>query len=134
MSFLENINCKKNEPLKINSHKLDEKNITKINLSLSSIDWQNKLKHRDVSEKFQSFHNTLIETIDQIAPEREMTISAKRVLKEPWMSHGLLKCCAKSRKLYLEFMKCRNNEHETRYKNYRNTLQRLKRYRKIVLS
>ena len=130
LTVLKGINCKKNEPLIIKSRKLNEKNIAKINLKLGEINWTSVLKNDDVNNKFESFHHVLLETIDSIAPEKEIIIPAKRVLKEPSMTNRLLKCCEKSRRLYLEFMKCRNDETEKNYKSYCNVLQTLKRHSK----
>ena len=130
LTILEKINCKKNEPLIIKSRKLNEKNIANINQKLGEVNWTSVLKNTDVNIKFESFHQVLLDTIDSIAPEKEMIIPAKRVLKEPWMTNGLLKCCEKLRKLYLEFMKCRNVDSETKYKSYRKVLQTLKRHSK----
>ena len=79
---------------------------------MEEINWTSVLKNDDVNDKFESFHHVLLETIDSIAPEKEIIIPAKRVLQEPWMTNRLLKCCEKSRMLYLEFMKCRNEETE----------------------
>ena len=130
LTVLKGINCKKNEPLIIKSRKLNDKNISKINLKLGEINWTSALKIDNVNDKFESFHHVLLETIDSVAPEKEIVIPAKRVLQEPWMTNGLLKCCKKSRKLYLEFMKSRNEETEKNYKTYRKVLQTLKRHSK----
>ena len=77
------------------------------------------------------FHTTLLETIDKIAPEREFKVPSKKIIREPWMSTGLLKCCKKQQKLYCEFIKTRTAESEKVYKDYRNMLQKLKHFCKI---
>ena len=54
----------------------------------------------DVDKNFDRFHQTISDSLDEIAPERIIKLSAKQYLHEPWMYKGLLKCSKKQQKLY----------------------------------
>ena len=131
LTILKYVNCSKKEPIKIISRKLTEKNIVKINEKIHTLNLSQNLNAKNPSENFEKFHVSLLEIIDEIAPEREFKVPSKKVIREPWMSTGLLKCCKKQQKLYSEFIKTRTVESEKLYKDYRNMLQKLKRYCKI---
>ena len=131
LTILKYVNCSKKEPIKITSRKLTDKNITKINEKINTLNLSQNLNASNPSENFKKFHVALLEIIDEITPEREFNVPSKKVIREPWMSTGLLKCCKKQQKLYGEFIKSRTVETEKSYKDYRRMLQKLKRYCKI---
>ena len=125
--IVKQVNCSKKEPLTITSRQLKEKNISLINHELENIDWHTLLKSESVSDNFELFHSKIMQVVDRISPEKNYTIPAKKVIKEPWLTTGLLKCVKKQGKLYKEFLKNRTVETDLKYKTYRNTLQRIKR-------
>ena len=60
-------------------------------------------------------------------PIREIKIPAKQYVCEPWITKGLKKYGNKQLKLYKKCLKSGNEDDVTLYKNYKSTLQRIKR-------
>ena len=69
----------------------------------------------------------LLDMINDICPEREMKIPAKRILREPWVTKGLQMCSNKQKSLYKSFLKDCSDHNEPKYKNYRNLLKKIRR-------
>ena len=127
---LPNIRKSKREPLKIKSRNLSDKHIKKLNGKLESIDWNSMLVHEDFNSNYSSFHETLVNCIDEFCPEQEFTVPYKKIIREPWMTPGLAKCSKKQSRLYKDFLLQRTEVSEKQYKNYRITLQKVKRHSK----
>ena len=60
--------------------------------------WGELLHHKDTNESFTTFHNTLQKHINDIAPIKTFKIPPNRILKDEWMTPGLLKCIQKQKK------------------------------------
>ena len=60
---------------------MTDTNIEKIKNEIAQIDWEQELRHDTVEENFNIFHGKLITTIDSYAPEKEITINAKKIIK-----------------------------------------------------
>ena len=67
----------------------------------------------------------LVETIDRIAPETEIKLSKSKTARDPWITKGILNSIRKQKKLYLEQL--HNTTTTTKYKAYRNQLQKILR-------
>ena len=125
--FLENINNHKREPFEIIGRNLKDSKIKEINSKLDNIKWEELLGKLNASEKFEVFHDKLMDTIDEISPERKITIPYHKIIKEPWMTPGLKKCAKKQQSLYKAFLSSKTVESENKYKNYQKILQKTKR-------
>ena len=69
-------------------------------------------------------------TIDCICPECMEKIPAKRVIGQPWLSKGLLKCSKKQLSLYKTALSSKSEIDQERYKQYHNVLKKGKRARR----
>ena len=118
--------------LKITSRKLNDKTISKINEEMENIDWIQTLTSDSVDNNFNIFHKKLIDTIDHYAPETEQRISATNIIRDPWITRGLLTSLKKQKRLYKHSLVVKTVETKTRYINYRNLLKRLIRKSKYT--
>ena len=100
MLELPNIDIYKTEPKKIQTRKLNPININKINDKLHETNWESLLDNLDTEDSYNTYQATLNSILDEITPVKEYTINPNKVLKEEWMTPGLMKCTMKQRSLY----------------------------------
>ena len=81
----------------------------------------------DANEGFEAFHNRLIDTIDEIAPERKLSVSTNRVISRPWIMKGLMKCSKKQLALYQDALKSKTDLKFRKYIEYQNMYKKIKR-------
>ena len=121
-----------NKPINVESRKLNENTIMLIKQKLFHVNWTRLLNATNCSENFDIFSSKLNKIMDSVSPLVKVKISAKRKYCEPWMTRGLeisshCKLC-----LYKETLKatamCKDI---TRYKEYRNMYNRIKRCLKL---
>ena len=123
VTLLNQKKCKK-ESKTITSRPLTDKNIQKINNDLL-MDWNNELERKTVEESFTLFHNKLMETIDKHAPETTRKISGRKLIRDPWITNGIITSLNKQRKLYQKMIMEQTTNARERYTTYRNNLKRL---------
>ena len=69
-----------------------------INSRLQDIDWKVELLDKSANEAYSWFHNKVQEILDSEAPVITVKVKPNKILNEPWMSPGLLKCTKKQKK------------------------------------
>ena len=117
----------KKKPLVIEGRKINEDNLLKIHNELSEIDW-GVLENFDTDQAYKYFKDNLVKVIDTHAPTKSISISPKNIIKEKWMTTGLLKSSKICDKLYKAQLGLdANSNAHTRYVFYRNEFNRLKR-------
>ena len=127
MLELPNIDIYKTEPKKIQTRKLNPINIKKI-YKLHETNWESLLDNLDTEDSYNIYQATLNSILDEITPVKEYTINPNKVLKEQWMTPGLMKCTMKQRSLHKKtLMKSSNEIEHEKYKQYRNCLKQLLR-------
>ena len=96
---LKNIHRNLKEGLEIESRNL--KFLPRLIEELQNIDWS-FLNTNDLgeSEKFDRFHDTIVEKIDHFVPITSKHIAYHKIWKEPWVSPGLLVSMKKEKRLY----------------------------------
>ena len=128
MLELPNIDIYKTEPKKIQTRKLNPINIKKINDKLHETNWESPLDNLETEDSYNVYQATLNSNLNEITPVKEYTINSNKVLKEQWMTPGLMKCTMKQRSLYKKtLMKSSNEIEHEKYKQYRNCLKQLLR-------
>ena len=75
----------------IKSRKLDSQAITNIETEISNMDWTRLLKDLNTNDSFNLFHNTLTNSIDIHAPETTRKIGMKSIIRDPWITNGILR-------------------------------------------
>ena len=79
----------------------------------------------DANESFNNLHNYISDQLNDIEPIKTFAISDKKLIRNKWLTSGLLKCMTKQRKLYKKTLQHNNKaqDHE-QYRTYRNTLKK----------
>ena len=90
--------------------KLTDKNIDKIKKDLHEINWQDTLKDPKCSQKFNAFHDKLMQCVGTHAPEMTGQVKVKSI-KEPWLTTGLKKCQKKQKTLFNSDNKWKSGYH-----------------------
>ena len=127
MLELPNIDIYKTEPKRIQTRKLNQINIKKINKKLQETNWENLLDNLDTEESYNVYQTTLNVILNEITPVQEYTINPNKILREQWMTPGLMKCTMKQRKLYKKTLNNSSEKDHEKYKEYRNYLKQILR-------
>jgi hypothetical protein len=106
--------------------------MSNIKTTLNNVNWE-VLKDENANEAYNNFENILINAIDKYAPETIKKIKYCNIIREPWMTTGLL---TSGKKLNRLFNDCANkNKNDITYQNYityRNKYNSLKRKAKVT--
>ena len=130
---IKNLNPYKKTAKHITTRKLDTERMNQINDRMKVENWEELLHNKDTNESFTIFHNTLQRHINNIAPIKTIKIPPKRILRDEWMTPGLLKCTQKQKNLYKIVLVKQNNETaQTTYRTYRNNLTKILRKAKEI--
>ena len=127
LSVIKNFKLTRRESIQIESRNFSPKNISNITNDINTTDWVKVLSDHDANAQFDIFQKQLLSTIDKHSPLKKINISSKKILNDPWMTPSLLKCCTKQKKLYKQFLSDRIGVNEQKYKEYRDTLKKVKR-------
>ena len=122
---IKNIKTWKGETITIYKRDTSQTNIKLLKDSMNSNNWLTVLGTKPTSEQFKIFHSLLLEKLDKFCPKKEIKISGKKIIREPWLTKGLIKCLDKQKHHYKEFLVHRITNCENKYKVYRNTLQQI---------
>ena len=118
------------EPLHvIKSRKLTDDKLLKINHELLWNDW-NSVYKLNVCDAYDFLVKTIYQKLDNVAPFKVLSVPSKQVFTEPLLTVKLLKLNRKCKKLYKRSLSCSDRDVNI-YKQYRNTLQRLKKSEKL---
>ena len=107
--------------------KLDENAMNNIKSILEQVDWSH-LDNLTIENAYQEFTDIINKSLNTVAPLKTVTIKPQYIIKDPWMTRGLMKSSRTSSRLY---RKCINKSRTgIKYKNYikyRNIYNALKR-------
>ena len=131
VAIFPNLLAKKRSDKIMITRKINEKSVSLIQKDIKNRNWHEELKPLDNSEKFNVFHDSLMNSMDKHAPEKLIKISSKSVIVERWMTKGLLKCTKKQLKLYQSTLRDKSHTCHEKYKQYRSCLQKIKRKAKL---
>ena len=127
--FLNNKTAKTNMKSTFSFRKIDNESTNSIKRLLHATDWS--IMHSQcVDEQFLS--NKMNEYINLCAPLKTVTIGHKHVIREKWMTKGLLKSSHNLNKLRSKVSMNNNNVTVNKYKTYRNLYSRLIRIAKTT--
>ena len=132
ISILKNVKTRKGETVTVSKRDMKGQNVACLKRDLVNVNWDDLLcmKGISVNEQFEVFHDLLLVKLDAHCPVKSYDLSPKKILREPWLTKGLLRSYTKQKSLYKEFLMVKDEESELKYKEYRNTLQRIKRKEK----
>ena len=111
---------------KIETRKLDNNKMATLNNRIQSVDWSTKLRDMDANESLNNLHSYISNQLNDIAPIKTFAFNDKKLIRNKWLTSGLLKCMTKQRKLYKKTLqnKSKTQDHD-QYKTYRNTLKKI---------
>ena len=81
----------------------------------------------DVNDAFDRFHCVINESIENRCPTKKVKISSKKIIKEPWLTKGIINSSKKQLRLYKQSLITRFEMDCVRYKQYRDCLKKIKR-------
>ena len=125
-----NIIKNKNNHITFNVKKFDQKHVSALQEELRQ-DWQILEMTEDANDAYQLFHSRLENVINKFTEEKTVKISYKKIVKEPWLTKGIIKANRKQTKLYKEWLINKNAIAHDRYKHYRDALLKIKRRQKV---
>ena len=114
----------------IKTRNLDDQKIANIVVTLQEYNWTEILGSLNANDGFDTFHSTLITTIDKIVPETEIRLSKSKTPRDPWITKGMLQSIQKQKKLYLQQLS--DTTKTNKYKAYQNQLQKTLRNAKVT--
>ena len=118
---------KDNKPLKFTCRSITENIINMIEHYINSCNW-NVLHNMTTDEGYDYFIKQLSYALDVYAPEKTVNIPPKNIIRDPWVTSGLLKSARTRDKMY---KKCiGENKSETNWNKfikYRNLFNKTKR-------
>ena len=77
---------------KIETRKLDNKKMATLNNKILNVDWTTRLGNMDANESFNNLHNYISDQLNVIAPIKTFAINDKKLIRNKWLTSGLLKC------------------------------------------
>ena len=87
-----------------------------------------ELNSKSADEAYTCFHMKVQKILDVEVPVKTIKVKPSKVLKEAWMSPGLLRSIKKQKYLYRKTLnKNKNEKNEIKYKEYRNKLSQILR-------
>ena len=122
---------KHKNPLIFNYRPMKCEQISKISDALKGTDWDALLHYDNVTKCYDSFIQHYQNIIEKFAPEKQVVIPYRSIIREPWMTHGLLKASRKCEKVFKKSIgKSKDSEVYQRYLDYRNVFNKTKRHSK----
>jgi hypothetical protein len=122
----------KTKPKTIRSRKISESGKTKICNIIKNTDWQ-YLEQMNTNEAYITFTNKLSDIIDIETQEKTIVIPASRIIRDPWMTTGLIASSHELNKLYKKKIgKDKTHSFSVKFHQYRNTYNKLKRTTKAI--
>lgn len=126
------IKKKSHEKVQFITRDITDVAIGKINEDLDVIDWVECLQELDTSQSFGLIINNVNQAVEKHCALKTVTLSSKNIIREPWMTPGILKSSRTSNRLYKDCHKL-NTSHPKyiKFKNYRNLYNKTKREAKF---
>ena len=115
------------EHIKIREY--NSKNVDAVKEELSNVNWS-ELANLTSNEAFDVFHNKLNIAVDACMPTKEIIVTSKKRIREPWVTSGLRKASVNLSKLYKKSLS--SNIDMKLYKEKRQLLQKLKRNARFI--
>jgi hypothetical protein len=122
---------KPTKPLQFTYRPMPPAILNQIAGQVRETDW-NYLNNYTTEESFVEFNSHLTNIINAFAPEKTVTIQPKCIIREEWMSKGLMKSSHTLNKLYRKCVgKQKTDESYLIYIAYRNCFNKLKQIAKV---
>ena len=120
------INDYKKGSIRIHKKKLDEKNVVNIANDLK-IDWSWLEETTSVNKCYQLFHNHLMSVVNYYIVDITLDNPCKQIIREPLLTKGIISANKKQLTLYKAWLQNKNANNHERYKQYQDTLRKIKK-------
>ena len=118
-------------PLSFRQRKMGPSQIHKVSETLKMVDWDEMFRYDNVSKCYDSFIAHFTDILNTHAPEVKTSIPYKAIIREAWMTPGLIKSSRKKEHLYTKtFGKPRNSIQFENYLKFRNLYNIVRRQAK----
>ena len=118
-------------PLSFRQRKMGPSQIHKVSETLKMVDWDEMFRYDNVSKCYDSFIAHFTDIQNTHAPEVITSIPYKAIIREAWMTPGLIKSSQKKEHLYTKTLgKPRNSIQFENYLKFRNLYNIVKRQAK----
>ena len=122
----------RNKPIILKMRQFNESTIADISNAICGTDWQ-YLDAMDINTAYADFSVVLNNVISRMAPEKVIKIPAKRVIRDPWMTRGLITSSRTLNKLHTtKIKKDKTHPSHIKYIKYRNLYNQMKRKAKLT--
>ena len=106
--------------------------IIAMNQELQAIDWNARMENMDTTASFNFLIDNINLAINHHCPEKNITLSKKNLIREPWMTSGLINSSRKVNRLYKDcYLLDKTHPKYVKFLNYRNLFNKTKRTAKI---
>ena len=123
------LKLKKKERAVITSRKIMPKTIDLVKDKLNEGSLSTIASCDSIDIALNKLHEKIISIVDSVAPLETYVPHKKMYHKEPWLPSSILRNIKYQKKLYIKSLSTSATEADLlKYKNYRNTLTKLKRY------
>ena len=120
------------DPLILKTRHIDDEKLNKMSGKLTGLDWSH-LKNTDCENGFNVVHDKIKMCLDDIAPETTVRISAKRIIREPWVTAGIRKSGMELNKLHKTARFLPRDDHRyIQYLDYRKYFHKIKQVSKMT--
>ena len=117
----------KRKPKIIKTRHINEDVKANISNTIKITNWQ-YLEQLNTNDAFIAFTNKLNDIINNEVQEKTVIVPASRIIRDPWITTGLITSSRKLNKLYkMQIGKDKNHPKSTKYSQYRNAYNSLKR-------
>ena len=107
----------------------NEESLESLNENLYNIEWENNMLGLNTEESFNYLVSNIKASISECCLTKTVSYSNKKIIREPWMTKGLMKSSNKLDKLYIKNLKYPLLK--DKYKSYRSLYNKLKRKAKF---
>ena len=108
----------------VKHRKLDALAFDKINQDISGENWPELLSKLNANDSFNLFHEKLMTSIDNHAPEKTLKLGKRSLIRDPWITTGILRSFNWQKQMYKEMLLSKTDVSTFRYRSYCNYLQK----------
>lgn len=114
----------------LTKREINSQTLESISKHIENINWRT-LEDMNTNEAYDHFSEKIKDVINHYAPEKTIKISAKSIIRDPWMTKGLITSSKKLNKLYKKSIgHNKQHPHYMKYIKFRNSYNTLKRLTK----
>ncbi len=119
---------KQKQPLIFEHRPLGDSQISKLKRALTDVSWREILNHEHIDNCYDAFVCKFNELLDSCAPIKTTAIPHRCVLRESWMTPGMIKSSRKCEQLYKAAVgKSKDSREVQTHIKYRKVYQKIKR-------